>query len=193
MSGELPSALSQTDERGAPVNGALPSSWFDGLTRVLNIIGTVLILAMAVAVNADVIGRNFFNHPIPGVFEFIGLSIVAIVFLQLANTLREGRHVANDLLTQLIAHSRPRFVVALYGVFNLIGAAMMALIVYYIWPLLVQNYVGGYYSGTAGVVEIPIWPFMFTVVIGAAVTCIQFLLFAWRDFQRVRPASRSEP
>ena len=61
---------------------------------------------MAVAVNADVIGRNVFNHPIPGVVEFLGLSIVAIVFLQMANTLREGRHVSNDLLTQLMSRSR---------------------------------------------------------------------------------------
>jgi TRAP-type C4-dicarboxylate transport system permease small subunit len=175
-----------------PADGSPRSSYFDALTRVLNVIGTVLILVMAVAVNADVIGRDFFNHPIPGVLEFIGLSIVAIVFLQLANTLREARHVSNDLLTQLIVRSHPRLVFALYGSFNLIGAVLMALIVFYIWPLLVQNYVGGYYSGTAGVIEIPIWPFMATVVVGAAVTCVQFLLFAWRDVERARAPERSE-
>jgi TRAP-type mannitol/chloroaromatic compound transport system permease small subunit len=68
----------------------------------------------------------------------------------------------------------------------LIGAALMALIVFYMWPLLKRNYLGGFYAGTAGVIEIPIWPFMATVVIGAAVTCVQFLVLAWRDVQRVR-------
>ena len=44
----------------------------------------------------------------------------------------------------------------------------------------VENYRGGYYAGTAGVIEIPIWPFMAVVVIGAAATAVQFLLDAWR-------------
>ena len=89
-------------DEGAPEGGVPRASIFGSVTQGLNIVGTLLILAMAVAVNADAIGRNLFNHPIPGVLEFLGLSIVAIVFLQMANTLREGRHVSNDLLTQLV-------------------------------------------------------------------------------------------
>ena len=42
------------DDRGAPDNGAPRSSWFGTATRILNVIGTVLILLMAIAVNADV-------------------------------------------------------------------------------------------------------------------------------------------
>jgi hypothetical protein len=45
---------------------------------------------------------------------------------------------------------------------------------------VVENYEGGYYSGTAGVVEIKVWPFMAVVVIGAAATAAQFLIDAWR-------------
>ena len=88
--------------------GAPRRSWFGTVTRVLNVGGTVLILLMAIAVNADVIGRDFFNHPIPGVLEFISWSIVAIVFLQMANTLREGRHVSNDILMSVVIKTRPR-------------------------------------------------------------------------------------
>ena len=63
----------------------------------LNVVGTVLIIVMAAAVNLDVFGRDLFNSPVPGVTEFIGLAIVSVVFLQMANTLREDRHVSNDL------------------------------------------------------------------------------------------------
>jgi len=150
----------------------------------LNVIGTLLILVMALAVNADVTGRVLFNHPLPGVLEFIGLAIVAIVFLQMANTLREDRHVSNDILVQLIVLSRPRLAAALYATFHLIGAALMALIVWFMWPILQDNYVGGYYRGTANVIEIPVWPFMAAIIIGAAATMIQFLLLAWRALQR---------
>lgn len=187
MTSDPKQASSQDDGGEAPRRGVAPTSYFGALTQALNVAGTLLILVMVVGVNADVIGRDFLNHPIAGVNEFIGLSIVAVVFLQLANTLREGRHVSNDLLTQLIGRSYPRLVIAIYALFNLIGATLMALIVYFMWPVLKRNYLGGFYAGTAGVVEIPIWPFMVTVVVGAAATSIQFLLFAWRDIKRTRP------
>ena len=88
------------------------------------------------------------------------LSIVAIVFLQMANTLRENRHVSNDVFILLIEKARPRLAAGLHAVFNVIGAALMAMIVVYVWPIVREAYEGHYYAGTAGVVEIPTWPFM---------------------------------
>jgi TRAP-type mannitol/chloroaromatic compound transport system permease small subunit len=67
----------------------------------------------------------------------------------------------------------------------------MAIIVIYVWPIVVENYEGGYYSGTAGVVEIPIWPFMAVVVLGAAATAVQFLIDAWRLGQRTLPEAQA--
>jgi TRAP-type mannitol/chloroaromatic compound transport system permease small subunit len=159
--------------------------YFRRLTQALNIAGTILILLMAIAVNFDIVGRDLFSKPIPGVTEFIGLSIVAVVFLQMANTLQEDRHVSNDIIIRLIAGSHPRLSAALYASFHAIGAALMAIIVIYVWPLVIEHYQGGYYAGTAGVIEIQIWPFIAVVVIGAATTAVQFLLDAWRLTMRV--------
>ena len=171
-------------DQGAPKTGAPGLSYFGLFTQALNIVGTVLILVMAIAVNADVIGRNAFNHPIAGVLEFIGLSIVAVVFLQMANTLREDRHVSNDVFIQMINAAHPRVADVLRLVFSLIGAILMLTIVVYVWPIVRENYEGGYYAGTAQVIEIPIWPFMAIVVLGAAATAIQFLIDASRNFLR---------
>jgi TRAP-type C4-dicarboxylate transport system permease small subunit len=178
------------NEQGGPNPGSSWSSYFGTFTQALNIIGTLLILAMAIAVNADVIGRNAFNHPIAGVLEFIGLSIVAVVFLQMANTLREDRHVSNDVFIRMLAAVRPRVAEGLHAAFNMVGAVLMLMIVVYVWPIMRESYEGDYYAGTAGVIEIPIWPFMAIVVLGAATTVIQFLLDAWRHYQRAR---RREP
>ena len=168
----------------APGTGASGLKYFRLFTQALNIAGTILILLMAIAVNLDVGGRDFFNQPIPGVNEFIGLSIVAVVFLQMANTLHEDRHVSNDIIIRLIANSHPRLSAGLYASFHVIGALLMAIIVIYVWPIAVEHYQGNYYAGTAGIVEIPIWPFMAVVVIGSAVTAVQFLLDAWRLIMR---------
>ncbi|HEY7607741.1 MAG TPA: TRAP transporter small permease [Alphaproteobacteria bacterium] len=172
------------DGSGAPETGAPRRAWFGGLTMALNVVGTILILVMAVAVNADIFGRELFKRPIAGVNEFIGLAIVAVVFLQMANTLRENRHVSNDLILAWIGRTRPRVAYFFYGLFNLVGAALMGLIAWYVVPIFVENYAGDYYKGTAGIVEIPVWPFMAVVIVGAAVTVVQYLLFAARDFAR---------
>jgi len=34
------------------------------------------------------------------------------------------------------------------------------------------------------VIEIPVWPFMLVVLIGAIATVLQYLQLAWREFQR---------
>jgi TRAP-type C4-dicarboxylate transport system permease small subunit len=157
---------------------------FGTFTQFLNIIGTLLILVMAIAVNADVFSRNAFNHALPGVIEFIGLVIVAIVFLQMANTLREDRHVSNDILVQLIQPSHPRLASAFYATFYVIGAILMALIVWFVWPIFIENYTRGYYRGTAGLLELATWPFIAPIIIGSAATAVQFLLLAWRAWRR---------
>lgn len=180
----MSSADQPIGQQGAPQPGAPALLYFRRFTQALNVAGTILILVMALAVNLDVLGRNLFNHPIPGVNEFIGLSIVAVVFLQMANTLQEGRHVSNDIIISVIANTHPRLTEALYAVFHLIGAMLIAVIVIYVWPLFVENYEGDYYSGTAGVIEIRIWPFMAVVVIGAITTALQFLVDSWRLARR---------
>jgi len=168
----------------APPPPKPPRSWFGAVTIALNAVGTILILVMAVAVNLDIIGREAFKRPIAGVTEFLGLSIVAVVFLQMANTLREDRHVSNDLIMTAVARRRPRLAYFFYGVFHLIGAVLMGFIVWYVVPILRDNYVGDFYKGTGGVIEIPVWPFMLVIVIGGAVSVIQYLLLAAREFTR---------
>lgn len=163
------------------------------VTMALNVVGTVLIIAMALAVNADILGRELFNRPIAGVTEFVGLAIVAVVFLQMANTLREERHVSNDLIMAWIGRSHPRVARFCYALFHLIGALLMSLIAWYVFPIFAENYRGDYYKGTAGVIEIPVWPFMLVVLIGAAATVIQYLVLAGHEFRWAFAPARRAP
>jgi TRAP-type mannitol/chloroaromatic compound transport system permease small subunit len=109
---------------------------------------------------------------------------VAVVFLQMANTLREDRHVSNDVFIRLIAVAHPRVAAGLHSAFHLIGAVLMLMIVIYVWPIMQESYREGYYAGTASVIEIPIWPFQAIIVLGALTTVVQFLVDACRNVQR---------
>jgi TRAP-type C4-dicarboxylate transport system permease small subunit len=157
---------------------------FGAVTVALNAIGTVLIIIMALAVNADVFGRNLLGQPIAGVNEFVGLAIVAVVFLQMANTLREDRHIANDLMISFVARTHPRIARLFYGLCHLAGALLLLLIVWYVLPILQSNYAGNFYLGTPGLAEVRVWPFMLAVLLGAMATAVQYGILAWRELRR---------
>ena len=180
-----------TEGRGAvPASGPAPGgppprrfSPFGRLVEGLNAIGTLMILGLVVFINADVLSLNLLNRPIPGVKETVGLAIAAIVFLQLASTLRADRHIRNDLLEQLLRARAPRAAAVLRALFNLFGAALLGLIVWFCWPLLSAAYRGSFFVGSAGVFTLPTWPMFAVVMLGGAVTVTQYLLLAWRELR----------
>ncbi|MBT4116104.1 MAG: TRAP transporter small permease subunit, partial [Rhodospirillaceae bacterium] len=73
-------------------------SAFDMLISALNAIGTAWIFVLMLAINADVFSRFLFNAPLSGVPLIVEMSIIAIVFLQLAAALRGGRLTRSDVL-----------------------------------------------------------------------------------------------
>jgi TRAP-type mannitol/chloroaromatic compound transport system permease small subunit len=154
---------------------------FGRLTAVLNLVGTVWIVVITVLVVVDVVGLAAFSAPVPAVKELIQLSIPGIVFLQLANTLREDRHVSSDVLMQIVKTKRPRVAAFFYALFNLIGAGLMGLMAILMYPKAMQAYLEGFTRGAQGVATLPEWPSMALVVLGAMVMAIQYFLFFLRD------------
>ena len=135
---------------GTPARAHSSPSGFGWLTVALSTAGTLLIIAMAVGVNADILGRELINRPVPGVTEFLGLAIVAVVFLQIADTCREERHISNDLIVSWIAGRHPRLAHVVYGMFQLIGAAMFLIIVWFVVPIFIGELPGRLLQGHGG-------------------------------------------
>jgi TRAP-type mannitol/chloroaromatic compound transport system permease small subunit len=151
---------------------------FEGLLSALNSVGTLWIFALMLAVNADVAGRTLFNSPVPGVPEFGRLSIVGIIFLQLAHTLRSGRMTRADGLLRMAQRRWPRFIAGAETVFSLAGAALFAVLVYGSYRPLLRSWASGEYAGVEGYVTFPIWPVRLVIVVGCALAALQFLIFA---------------
>lgn len=162
---------------------ALP--WqFQRLGKLLNALGTVWIIALMLLINTDVLGRNLFNAPVRGVAELVGLSIVGIVFLQLADTLHSGRFTRADVLLAQLKHSRPVFAARLQALYHLIGAGLMGVILWAAWEPLVEAIRIRQYVGAIGDFTAPVWPVRVIMLIGLCTTLITFLLLAWMDWRR---------
>lgn len=150
----------------------------------MNAIGTLWILVLMVLINADVIGRDLFAAPVRGVTEIVSMSIVGIVFMQLADTLRAGKLTRAEVLLGALERRRPRAARLLQGVFHLVGAGLVAVICIASWPPLVEAVKIGEYVGAVGDFQAPIWPVRLVIVFGSACTAITFAILAWEDFAR---------
>ncbi len=158
----------------------------DRLTRAMNALGTVWILGLMVLINADVIGRNLFNAPVSGVPEMISLSIVGIVFLQLADTLHAGRFTRADLLLERLRRQRPALADAFHAFFHGVGAALMFVILWASWEPLVYSVRILEYVGAIGNFQAPVWPIKLITLIGLGVTALCYALLSAADLRRLR-------
>ena len=142
----------------------------------MNSVGTLWIFALMFLICADVAGRYVFSAPIKGAAELVGYSIVTAVFLQMASTLRAGRFTRVEILFAPMLQRRPAAAQSFDAVFSLLGAATFAVITWGTWPKLADAWANDEITGTPGVFVFVIWPFLAVIVLGAAVTAIEFLL-----------------
>jgi TRAP-type mannitol/chloroaromatic compound transport system permease small subunit len=170
------------DSYGAPLPFGLHH-----LNRAMNALGTLWILGLMVLINLDVFGRNLLNHPVRGVTEMVSISIVGIVFLQLADTLHVGRFTRADILLDRLKKTNPVLADALMAVFHVVGLALMGVILMASWAPLVESVRIQEYVGAVGDFQLSVWPIRLITLIGLSTTALCFLLLAWIDIGRLRP------
>ncbi len=160
------------------------------LFTAMNALGTLWILCLMVLINMDVVGRNLLSAPVRGVTEMVSLSIVGIVFLQLADTLRTGRFTRADVLMDRLKRNRPRMADALQALFHLVGLVLMLVILRASWEPLVESIEIREYVGAIGDFQAPVWPVRLITLVGLGSTALCFGLLAWMDLRRMAARGR---
>ena len=146
--------------------------FFDGLLAMLNAIASLWVLFLVGLISTDVIGRAFFNAPLTGVPEIVKFSIVGMVWLWMAYALRTGAHLRTNIVLGRLPRAAQCVVLGLNAV---IGAGLLAMIVWLGWIEMMKSYDIGAFEGEDPV-RIPVWPLWAILVIGAALTSLQFVL-----------------
>ncbi|MCU0763249.1 MAG: TRAP transporter small permease [Hydrogenophaga sp.] len=154
------------------------------LTQGLNALGTLIIIGLMLLINTDIVGRTGFDAPVRGVTELVSLSIVGIVFLQLADTLRSGRFTRADMLLDRLKRNRPVLAAVLQAVYHGLGAVLMGIILWAAWPSLVESIRIREYVGALGDFTAPVWPVRLMMLLGLSVTALTFVLLAAMDVKR---------
>lgn len=159
----------------APARAAItPFGW---LVDGANAVGSALIFCAMLLILADVAARDLLGAPIAGVAELVAISVIAIVFLQLASTLRHGRMSRAEIFIDGFSAKHPRAGAALQALYDLAGIAVCAILVYATWPVLARAWTDSEFIGVQGVFTAPTWPVKAIIVFGAALTAIQYAVF----------------
>lgn len=153
----------------------LPLRALNLATQGANILGTLLIVGLVIIICTDVLGRNLFGAPLPGVPEMISLSIVAIVFLQVPQALKAGRLTRSDGVIDALHKSHPRVARMMEQVFDTLGFLVVAAIIYAHWPILQKSISRNEYVGAVGNFTMPTWPVKLMILIGAILLALQFV------------------
>ncbi len=155
----------------------------------LNAIGTAWVAALTVLICADILGRVLFKFPLVGVPEIVKVSIVAIVWLQIPHTLKTGGHLRSDIVLRSLP-GRGRAAVDLFAF--VLGAVIFGLLVYSGWDTMIQAWEMGEFEGELPV-RVPTYPLRSIVLLGAALTALQFVLMALESALRLFGGSPQEP
>lgn len=164
------------------------------VSAVLGGLGTAWILALMILVDLDVLGRGAFRRPIRGVPELAGLSMVGIVFLQLAHALRAGRFTRCEGLIDRLLARWPPVGHGLLAVFHLTGAAVFGVILYVSVPLFLKAWRLDDYVGVAGYFTAPVWPIRLIIFVGSGVVVAEYLALTRAHLARaLAGAGRATP
>ena len=147
-----------------------------GFSRLLAIVAAASIVAMVLAIAADVLVRNATGASLPGMIEVAETSLVVSVFFGLAWAAANGEHVAVTLLTD-------RF-----------SAAWMRIVNIFVWTLSSAFLAWLLYASTVravdstrmleerfGIVRWPMYPMRWVLVVGLVALLLVAILNVLRS------------
>lgn len=150
------------------------------LSKRLNWVAAVILIAMMVLTDVHVLGRYLFNKPIVAVFDVSEVLCVCVVVFALAQTQILRLHISVKFLVAKLRR-RPRGIIGAIGCllsFGLFSVLARQCIVYGIdlWR-----------AGTATVTaRIPVHPFLFLLAFACGLLCLVLLLDFLKSLREAR-------
>jgi len=140
------------------------------VTRWLNWMGAAALIVVMVIVCANVIGRGFFEKPVKGTVDIVGLLGAIIIAWAIAYTQVLKGHIRIELFVKRLP---PRIQYIADSIIDLIGFALFAVIS---WQTILFARANFEIGELSEVLKIPIAPFACVVAIGCIALTLVLLL-----------------
>lgn len=154
----------------------------DWLYRGCGVLAAVGLIAIAVLILAQIIGR-LFGFIIPSADDFAGYCMGASTFLAMAYTLRAGGHIR---VTMVISHL-PKTIAHIMEIFCTgLGTILTGYFAWFMILMVKESY--DFKEVSQGHLAIPLWIPQTTLAIGLVVLCLAFLEEFWHALKGNPPS-----
>ncbi len=145
-------------------------------TRMLGIVGAILLFAMMALTFVDVWGRYIFDSPIPGGFEITELMMATLIFAGLPLITQQDEHISVDLLDQFFPKDMLRLRDILVG---MLSTVMIAVLSYRMWLKASEQIE---YGDRTAALYIPVAPVTYFMSATTALACVLLVIVTWGKF-----------
>jgi TRAP-type C4-dicarboxylate transport system permease small subunit len=137
----------------------------------LNAIGTVWIFVMMLVITVDVVGRAVFKQPLVGAIEFIKVSLVGIVFLQIPDAFMKDKHIRSDVILGRVG----LFYREIFNFFgSILGSLLFIGIIISSWQPTIAAW-KIFESEGEGALRIPTYPIRTLIILSSVMALVFFL------------------
>ena len=141
--------------------------WVQTLNRFVAGVSGVFLIPLMLITAIDVVGRDVFNHPIPGTVELSQYMLAVFILLGLAYAQQMKAHVAVSIFTSHLNENAQL-------VLNII-ATLLCLFISFV--LVWQGWVVGVEEKTVSdMLRVPQYPFRLLVALAAFLMCLELLI-----------------
>jgi TRAP-type C4-dicarboxylate transport system permease small subunit len=137
--------------------------------RVLLVVSGYTILAVALLGTADVVLGNTAGRPVPAAYELSQAGHVVLIFFALAAIQQRGAHIRVDIFLGMMGRVARQLA---EGLMLAIGTVVFAYIAWCSVDLVEHSLAVREFS--SGQLPFPIYPIKITLLVGSAVTALEF-------------------
>jgi len=135
--------------------------------RFIGGIGAVFLIPLMLITSSDVIGRDIFNHPIPGTVELSEYMLAVFILLGLAYSQQMKSHVAVSLFISRIS-TRTQLVINILTI--LLSLFIFSILAWQGWKVGIEE------RTVSDMLRIPQYPFRLLVALAAFLVCLELLI-----------------
>jgi TRAP-type C4-dicarboxylate transport system permease small subunit len=150
----------------------------DRMSIVFTYGATIGLVLLALTIFVDVIGRTFFNTPLPGTLETTAYWWMPVLtLLAFADTERRQEHIKVTILLDALP---PRLRQYVEGSFGILASGLLVALAYYTLVDALES--TRYREVTASSPPVAIWPFKYVAVAGIGMIALQVAATTYRHF-----------
>ena len=156
--------------------------WVIGtITQIGGLVTPILIVFIMFLIVFDVTSRTLFNSPVSGSVELIQCLIAVAGFMAMGWTTYKDKHIRIDSLTSKLPLGVARVVDLITSIVPLVALVPLT------WQSFVRMQQAIEFNENTAILQLPMYPFIFFVVVGYVLLLIAQIMVIIREFCKEVP------